>query len=246
MTIESKTLLLTGATGGIGRALVKAFIQEGYKVAASGTNSDKLAELKAEYGSQIITLEANLGDHQAVKSLVDEAYEGLGGTIDILIANAGITKDNLSLMMKPEEWNQVINLNLTSVFLLNQAVIKKAMLPQKNGSIINIASVVASIGNPGQANYVAAKAGLIGLSKTLAREYATRNIRVNSLSPGFIESPMTDKLSQGLKDSLIKSIPLQRMGSPDEIAHAAVFLASDKASYITGHNLHVNGGLFME
>jgi 3-oxoacyl-[acyl-carrier protein] reductase len=246
MTIESKTLLLTGATGGIGKALLDAFIQEGYKVAASGTNSEKLATLKAEYGSQIIILEANLGDPQEVKNLVDQAYEALGGKIDVLIANAGITKDNLSLMMKPEEWNQVINLNLTSVFLLNQAVIKKAMLPQKNGSIINIASVVASIGNPGQANYVAAKAGLIGLSKTLAREYATRNIRVNSLSPGFIASPMTDKLSQGLKDSLIKSIPLQRMGSPDEIAHAAVFLASDKASYITGHNLHVNGGLFME
>ena len=246
MTIKRKTLLLTGATGGIGKAIIQEFIKEGYQIAASGTNLEKLSELQTEYGSQIMTIQANLGDPQEVKNLVDQAYQGLGGEIHVLIANAGITKDNLSLMMKQEEWDQVINLNLTSVFLLNQAVIKKAMLPQKNGSIINIASVVAATGNPGQANYVAAKAGLIGLSKTLAREYATRNIRVNSLSPGFIESPMTDKLSQGVKESLLKSIPLQRMGNPDEVAYAAAFLASNRASYITGHNLHVNGGLFME
>ena len=239
------TVLLTGATGGIGKALVDEFVSQGYKVAVTGTNLEKLSKLQNEYGDSLITFQANLGNPEEVQKLVSDAHEALGG-IKVLVANAGITRDNLSLTMKLSEWDEVIHLNLTSVFVLNQAVIKKSMLPQKCGSIINIASVVGCTGNPGQANYVAAKAGLIGMTKTLAREYATRNIRVNSLSPGFIETPMTDKLSASVKESLLKSIPVQRMGQPQEIAHAVAFLASDKSSYITGHNLHVNGGLFME
>jgi 3-oxoacyl-[acyl-carrier protein] reductase len=239
------TILITGATGGIGKALVQEFISQGEKIAVTGTREEKLAELKSEYGEQLITIKADLGNPDEIKKLVDEVQEALGG-IRVLVANAGITKDNLSLTMKLAEWEEVIHLNLTSVFLLNQAVIKKSMLPQKYGRIINISSVVASTGNPGQANYVAAKAGLIGMTKTLAKEYATRNIRINSVSPGFIESPMTNKLSQGVKDNLLKSIPVQRMGRPEEIAHAVAFLASERADYITGHNLHVNGGLFME
>jgi len=241
MDLKGKKVLLTGATGGIGQAILKSCIEAGATVVASGTRQDALEVLCAECGDQAIPITCDLRDRESIQELCNAALEKLG-TIDILICNAGITKDNLSMRMKIDAWDDVINVNLTSTFLLNQFV-SKVMLKQEYGRVINISSVVAITGNPGQANYVAAKAGMIGFTKTMADEFATRNITFNCIAPGFIESPMTEKLTDSQKEQIFKKIPMQRMGIPEEIAYGVLFLASDKSSYITGQTLHINGGM---
>jgi len=243
MNFSGKNVLLTGATGGIGQAILKAFIEAGATVVASGTRVEVLEAICSEFGENAIPVACDLRDHNSINNLFETAKEKLG-SVDILVCNAGITKDNLGMVMKMDDWNDVINVNLTSTFLLNQLA-SKSMLRTKFGRIINIASIVGVTGNPGQANYVASKAGMIGFSKSLAAEFATRNITVNCIAPGFIESPMTDKLNDSIKEQLSKKIPMQRMGTPEEIAHGVLFLASEKSSYITGHTLHINGGMFM-
>jgi 3-oxoacyl-[acyl-carrier protein] reductase len=243
MNFSGKNVLLTGATGGIGQAILKAFIEAGATVVASGTRVEVLEAICSEFGENAIPVACDLRDHNSINNLFETAKEKLG-SVDILVCNAGITKDNLGMVMKMDDWNDVINVNLTSTFLLNQLA-SKSMLRTKFGRIINIASIVGVTGNPGQANYVASKAGMIGFSKSLAAEFATRNITVNCIAPGFIESPMTDKLNDSIKEQLSKKIPMQRMGTPEEIAHGVLFLASEKSSYITGHTLHINGGMLM-
>ncbi len=242
MDFTGKKVLLTGATGGIGQAVLKAFIKAGATVVASGTRQEVLEEICGKLGDKAIPITCNLRDQESIKSLVNLSIEKMG-SIDILVCNAGITQDNLSMMMKIDDWNDVINVNLTSTFLLNQLA-SKIMLKQKFGRVVNIASVVGVTGNPGQANYVASKAGMIGFTKSIADEFATRNITFNCIAPGFIDSPMTDKLNEVQKKEIAKRIPIGRMGKPEEIAHGVLFLASDKSSYITGHTLHINGGMF--
>lgn len=238
-----KTVLLTGATGGIGRQILKEFINLGAKVVASGSQDESLKTLREEFGANVLPMQCNLRDHSAIKKLVNDAKDAMG-SIDILVCNAGMTRDNLGMLMKIEEWEDVINVNLTATFLLNQFT-SKVMLRNKYGRIVNIASVVGCIGNPGQANYVASKAGMIGLAKTLAAEFATRNITVNCIAPGFITSPMTEKLTEAMKVQIAHRIPMQKMGLAEDIAHGVLFLASERSNYITGHTLHINGGMFM-
>ncbi len=244
--LHNKTALITGSTGGIGSAIAKTLYKQGAKIIISGTKLEKLQELAKEIAKEdahkISCIPCNLADINEVENLFDKAEEF--SPIDILVCNAGITKDNLILRMKTEDFQQVIDTNLRSTFILNRNAIKK-MLKRKYGRIINIASVVASTGNPGQANYVASKAGMIGLSKSLASEVATREITVNCISPGFITSPMTDILTDVQKHAILAKIPAGKMGTAQEIANAVAFLASQEASYITGHNLQVNGGMFM-
>jgi 3-oxoacyl-[acyl-carrier protein] reductase len=242
MDFTGKKVLLTGATGGIGQAILKAFITAGAKIVASGTRVEVLNDICREVGENAIPIACDLRDSESIKNLCSSTVEKLG-TIDILICNAGITKDNLSMMMKIDDWNDVINVNLTATFLLNQLV-SKVMLKQKFGRVINIASVVALTGNPGQANYVASKAGMIGFTKSMADEFASRNITFNCIAPGFIESPMTDKLNDTQREQIAKKIPMGRMGTGEEVAYGALFLASEQSSYITGHTLNINGGLF--
>lgn len=243
MNFTGKNVLLTGATGGIGQAILKSFVDAGARVVASGTRVDMLEVICAQFGDRAIPIPCDLRDHDSINNLFETAKEKVG-SVDILVCNAGITKDNLGMVMKMDDWNDVINVNLTSTFLLNQLA-SKSMLRTKYGRIINIASIVGVTGNPGQANYVASKAGLIGFSKSLAAEFATRNITINCIAPGFIESPMTDKLNDSIKEQLAKKIPMQRMGMPEEIAYGVLFLASERSSYITGQTLHINGGMFM-
>jgi 3-oxoacyl-[acyl-carrier protein] reductase len=241
MDLTGKKVLLTGATGGIGQAILKSCVEAGATVVASGTRKELLEEICRQFSDKAIPITCNLTDQESIKNLVSSTVDRLG-TIDILICNAGITKDNLSMRMKMDDWDDVINVNLTSTFLLNQLA-SKIMLKQKYGRVINISSIVAVTGNPGQANYVAAKAGMIGLTKSMADEFATRNITFNCIAPGFIDTPMTDKLNDSQKEEIAKKIPMQRMGTADEIAYGVLFLASDKSSYITGQTLHINGGM---
>lgn len=241
MDLKDKKVLLTGATGGIGQTILKSCIEAGARVVATGTRREVLDEICATYGDKAIPITCDLRDRESIQELCKATVEKLG-TIDILICNAGITKDNLSMMMKIDAWDDVINVNLTSTFLLNQFV-SKVMLKQKYGRVINITSIVAVTGNPGQVNYVASKAGIIGFTKSMADEFATRNITFNCIAPGFIDSPMTEKLTDSQKEQIFKKIPMQRMGTPEEVAYGVLFLASDKSSYITGQTLHINGGM---
>lgn len=243
MNFEGKNVILTGATGGIGQEILKSFIHAGARVVASGTRVEVLKQTCELFGDNAIPIPCDLSDRQSIREFFQQAVDTLG-SVNILVCNAGITKDNLGIMMKDEQWDDVININLNATFLLNQLA-SKSMLKTKFGRIINIASVVGITGNPGQANYVASKAGMIGFSKSLAVELATRDITVNCIAPGFIESPMTDKLNDTQKEQISKRIPMQRMGVPEEIAHGVLFLASNQSSYITGHTLHINGGMFM-
>jgi 3-oxoacyl-[acyl-carrier protein] reductase len=242
--LSGKKVLITGATGGIGEAISAQFHSSGAILVISGTSSEKLDKLRAKLGgSNIHCIPCDLTDKEAVKNLVPSAEDKLEG-LDVLICNAGITKDGLAMRMTDEDFESVININLNSSFYLMRACLR-GMMKRKAGRIIAITSVVGTMGNPGQVNYVASKAGLTGVVKSLAQEVAGRGITVNSIAPGFIETPMTDKLNEEQKERITKNIPLGRLGTPSDVAAAAIFLASDASSYITGQTIHVNGGMVM-
>ena len=240
--LKNTNIILTGATGGIGNSILEKLITSGANVLATGTNEDKLKLIKEKY-ENVITEKFDISNHSEIESFVNKANDTLGGKIDVLINNAGITRDNLSIRMKEEEWQNVIDINLTSTFLLSKNSIKK-MLKSKKGKIINITSVVGHTGNIGQANYTASKAGVVAMSKSLALEYGKKNINVNCISPGFITTDMTDKINDEYKEILKSRIPLDRFGSPNDIANAVIFLSSELSDYITGETLHVNGGMY--
>jgi 3-oxoacyl-[acyl-carrier protein] reductase len=241
--LTGMTALVTGASGGIGSAIAKALAGQGARVGLSGTREEALKAVQGELGGEHVILPCNLGDAAAVDALVPSAVEQLG-QLDILINNAGITRDNLAMRMKDEEWDQVIRVNLEAAFRLARAALKP-MMRAKFGRIISITSVVGVTGNPGQANYAASKAGLIGMSKALAQEVASRNITVNAVAPGFIQSAMTDALPEAQRDALLGRIPAGKLGTGSDIAAACVYLASREASYVTGQTVHVNGGMAM-
>jgi 3-oxoacyl-[acyl-carrier protein] reductase len=241
--LSGMTALVTGASGGIGSAIAKALAGQGARVALSGTREDALKAVAAELGADHAILPCNLSDAAAVDALVPAAVEQLG-QLDILVNNAGVTRDNLAMRMKDEEWDQVIRVNLEAAFRLCRAAMKP-MMRAKFGRIISITSVVGVTGNPGQANYAASKAGLIGMSKALAQEVASRNITVNAIAPGFIASAMTDALPEAQKEALLGRIPLGKLGAGSDVAAATVYLASREAAYVTGQTLHVNGGMAM-
>jgi 3-oxoacyl-[acyl-carrier protein] reductase len=241
--LNGRKALVTGATGGIGGAIARALHARGAAVTLSGTRRSALDELASSLGERVHIVEANLSDKDSVEALVPAAEAAMEG-LDILVNNAGVTRDNLFMRMKDEEWDTVIAVNLTAAFRLSRAAVK-GMMRRRNGRIINIGSVVGSTGNPGQGNYAASKAGLIGMTKALAAEVASRNITVNCVAPGFIESPMTDVLNEKQREAILGTIPMGRLGQGGEIASAVVYLASDEAAYVTGHTLHVNGGMAM-
>ncbi len=241
--LTGRTALVTGASGGLGQAAARALYRQGATVALSGTRKDALDALAAEFDGKAHVLPCDLADKAAVEALVPAAEAAMGG-LDILVNNAGVTKDNLFLRMKDEEWDTVLAVNLTAVFRLSRAAVK-GMLKRKYGRIIGMTSIVGVTGNPGQGNYAASKAGMIGMSKSLAAEVAGRNITVNCIAPGFIESPMTDVLNEKQKAGILASVPMGRLGTGDDVAAAVVFLASGEAAYITGQTLHVNGGMAM-
>jgi 3-oxoacyl-[acyl-carrier protein] reductase len=235
--------LVTGATGGLGGQIARALHAQGATVGISGTRAEALEALAKELGERVHILPCNLGDKDAVEALVPAA-EAAMGQVDILVNNAGITRDGLFMRMKDEDWEQVINVNLTSAFRLSRACMK-GMMKRRFGRVISITSVVGVTGNPGQGNYAASKAGMIGMSKSLAAEVASRGITVNCVAPGFIESPMTDALNEKQKESILATIPAGRLGAGNDIASACVYLASREAAYVTGVTLHVNGGMAM-
>ena len=241
--LSGKTALITGASGGIGSAIAKNLSQQGAHVVLHGTRAGRLEELASEIGSNVSVVTANLSDRDAVGGLVAEAAKATGA-IDILVNNAGITRDNLFMRMKDEEWDDVLEVNLTSSMLLCRSAIR-AMMKARWGRIISISSIVGVTGNPGQTNYAASKAGMIGFSKSLAAEVASRGITVNIVAPGFIETPMTDELTDERKQKLLANVPAGRLGSSQEVAAAVSFLASEEAAYMTGSTLHVNGGMAM-
>ena len=241
--LSGKTALVTGATGGIGGAIARGLHRQGATVALSGTRREALDELAQSLGERVHVLPCNLADAAAVEKLVPDT-EAAMGKLDILVANAGITKDNLFVQLKDDDWEQVLNVNLTSTFRLTRAAVK-TMMRRKFGRIIGITSVVGVTGNPGQVNYTAAKAGMIGMMKSVAAEYARRNVTANCIAPGFIATAMTDKLNDKQREAILGRVPAARLGTPEDIAAAAVFLASDEAGYMTGQTLHVNGGMAM-
>ncbi len=242
--LSGMTALVTGASGGLGSAIANALAAQGARLAVSGSNVDKLESFRSSLGGDHVALPCNLSDGPAVDALVPRAVEALGGKLDILVNNAGITRDNLAMRMKDEEWDEVIRVNLEAALRLMRAA-AKPMMRARFGRIISITSVVAVTGNPGQSNYVAAKAGLIGLSKAMAVELATRGITVNCIAPGFMTSAMTDALNDQQRQSILSRIPAGAMGSGEDIGAAAAYLASREAGYITGQTLHVNGGMAM-
>ncbi|MFN3868836.1 MAG: 3-oxoacyl-[acyl-carrier-protein] reductase [Hyphomicrobiaceae bacterium] len=244
--LTGKTALVTGATGGIGEAIARTLHKAGATVALSGRRADKLEALKAELGERAVVVPCDLADRAAVGKLIDEAVKALGGRLDILVNNAGLTKDNLFMVMKDEQWDDVIAVNLTSTFMLCRAGARHMMRSKTGyGRIINIASISGVFGNPGQGNYAASKAGMIGMTKSLAREVASRGITANCIAPGFIQTAMTDVLDEKLTTEIKKNIPAGIFGTPDDIAAAALFLASTEARYVTGQTMHVNGGMAM-
>ena len=241
--LTGKRALVTGATGGIGAAIARALHAQGATVCLSGTRAAVLEDLKASLGERAFVVACNLSDPADVDKLIPAAEEAMGG-LDILVNNAGITRDNLAMRMKAEDWQAVLDVNLTAAFTLTKASMR-GMMKARWGRVINITSVVGVTGNPGQANYAASKAGMIGMSKSLAHELATRNITVNCIAPGFIETAMTDDLNDKQKEAILASVPAGRLGQAEEIAAAAVYLASGEAAYVTGQTLHVNGGMAM-
>ncbi len=241
--LTGRKALVTGATGGIGEAIARALHAQGAIVGLHGTRAEKLAELASELGSNVHLLPANLSDRDAIKALAEKAEADMGG-VDILVNNAGITRDGLFVRMSDDDWDAVLDINLGATFRLTRAL-THPMMRRRFGRIINITSVVGTTGNPGQGNYCASKAGLVGMTKSLAQEIASRNVTVNCVSPGFIESAMTGKLNDKQKETIMANIPMRKMGQGADIAAAVVFLASDAAGYVTGQTIHVNGGMAM-
>ena len=242
MNLKNKKILITGATGGIGNCLVEKFVNLGAIVVATGTNEEKLNSLKKNF-SNIFIEKFKLGEHDKIEGFIEKIEKKLDG-LDVLINNAGITIDNLSIRLTEENWKKVLDINLTSSFLMCKYAIKK-MLKKKYGRIINITSIVGHTGNLGQANYAASKAGIVAFSKSLAIEYAKKNINVNCVSPGFIKTEMTDKINEEFKKSLISKIPSGDLGTGEDVSNCVAFLASDLANYINGETIHVNGGMYM-
>jgi 3-oxoacyl-[acyl-carrier protein] reductase len=241
--LKNKNIIVTGASGGIGNAIVEKFHDYGANILATGTRIEKLEELKKKF-KNIRILKFDISQHEKIEEFIDSATEELGGSLDCIVNNAGVTKDNLTIRMSLEEWSKVIDINLTSTFLMSKFSIKK-MLKNKSGKIINITSVVGHTGNPGQANYTASKAGIVAMSKSLAIEYAKKNINVNCVSPGFITTAMTDQIGEKFKEAIISKIPANRLGNPTDVANAVIFLSSNESDYITGETIHVNGGMYL-
>jgi 3-oxoacyl-[acyl-carrier protein] reductase len=242
-SLKDKNIIVTGASGGIGNSIVEKLHENGANILATGTRFEKLEELKLKFDN-IKILKFDISQHDKIEEFINNASEELGGSLDCIINNAGITKDNLTIRMKLEEWTKVIDVNLTSTFLMCKYSIKK-MLKNKSGKIVNITSVVGHTGNVGQANYTASKAGIVAMSKSLAIEYGKKNINVNCISPGFISTAMTEKIDEKHKESIIDKIPSNRLGKPEDIANAVTFLSSNQADYINGETLHVNGGMYL-
>ena len=241
--LKGKNIIVTGASGGIGNSIIKKLIQAGANILASGTRTEKLDELKDKF-QNVKILKFDISQSDKINEFVENATRELGGNLDCIVNNAGVTQDNLAIRMSLEEWQKVININLTSTFLISKFAIKK-MLKNKSGKIVNITSVVGHTGNLGQSNYTASKAGIIAMSKSLAIEYGKKNININCISPGFIKTAMTDKLEDKFKEAIISKIPSARLGDPNDIANAVLFLCSNQSSYINGETLHVNGGMYM-
>ena len=241
--LKGKNIIVTGASGGIGNSIIEKLNQASANILASGTRIEKLEELKSKYGN-VKTLKFDISQSHKIEEFIENATKELGSSLDCIVNNAGITQDNLAIRMSLDEWKKVIDVNLTSTFLMSKSAIKK-MLKNKSGKIVNITSVVGHTGNLGQANYTASKAGIIAMSKSLAIEYAKKNININCISPGFIKTAMTDKLDDKIKEAIISKIPSARLGEPDDIANAVLFLCSSQSSYINGETLHVNGGMYM-
>ena len=241
--LKNKNIIVTGATGGIGNSIIKKLYQNGANILATGTRREKLDELKDKF-ENIKTLKFDISQNHKIEEFLENAIKELGGNLDCLVNNAGITQDNLAIRMSIEEWKKVININLTSIFLMSKTAIKK-MLKNKSGKIVNITSVVGHTGNLGQANYSASKAGIIAMAKSLALEYAKKNININCISPGYIKTAMTNKLDDKFKEMIISKIPSARLGEPEDIANAVLFLCSNQSDYINGETLHVNGGMYM-
>tara|TARA_B100001121_G_scaffold107911_1_gene95144 strand:- start:9556 stop:10293 length:738 start_codon:yes stop_codon:yes gene_type:complete len=241
--LKSKNIIVTGASGGIGSSIVERLVDSGANVLASGTKIEKLEALKLKF-KNIKILKFDISNSDKIEEFIENATNDLGGNLDCIVNNAGITKDNLAIRMSLEEWKSVIEINLTSTFLLSKFAIKK-MLKNKSGKVINITSVVGHTGNLGQANYTASKAGIVAMSKSLAIEYAKKNININCISPGFIKTAMTEKIDDKFKEIIVSKIPSARLGEPEDIANAVLFLASNQSNYINGETLHVNGGMYM-
>ena len=241
--LKNKNIIVTGATGGIGNSIIKKLYDNGANILASGTKNEKLENLKKNFDN-IKILKFDISDSSKIENFIEDASKELNGGLDFIVNNAGITQDNLAIRMSLDEWKKVIDINLTSTFLMCKFAIKK-MLKNKKGKIVNITSIVGHSGNLGQSNYTASKAGIVAMSKSLAIEYAKKNINVNCISPGFIKTAMTDKIDDKFKDIIISKIPSARLGEPDDIANAVLFLASNQSDYINGETLHVNGGMYM-
>ena len=241
--LKGKNIIVTGASGGIGNSIVKKLNEAEANILASGTKIEKLDELKKTF-SKIKILKFDISKSNKIEEFIENATKELGGSLDCIVNNAGITQDNLAIRMSLEEWQKIIDINLTSTFLMSKFAIKK-MLKNKSGKIINITSLVSHTGNLGQANYSASKAGIIAMSKTLAIEYAKKNININCISPGFIKTEMTDKIQDNFKNVIMSKIPSARFGEPDDVANAVLFLSSNQSNYINGETLHVNGGMYM-
>tara|TARA_B100000212_G_scaffold37434_1_gene24249 strand:- start:283 stop:1020 length:738 start_codon:yes stop_codon:yes gene_type:complete len=241
--LKNKNIIVTGASGGIGNAIVQNLYEKGANILASGTNEKKLNDLKSKF-KNIIIQKFDISKTDQIEQFINDATEMLNGNLDCIVNNAGVTQDNLAIRMSLEEWKKVIDINLTSTFLLSKFSIKK-MIKNKSGKIINITSIVGHTGNLGQSNYTASKAGIVAMSKSLAIEYAKKNININCISPGFIKTAMTEKIDDKYKEAIISKIPSARLGEPQDIANAVLFLASNQSSYINGETIHVNGGMYM-
>jgi 3-oxoacyl-[acyl-carrier protein] reductase len=241
--LNGKNIIVTGASGGIGNSIVEKLNDVGANILASGTKIEKLEKLKSQF-NKIKILKFDISQNEKIEEFIENSTSELGGNLDCIVNNAGITQDNLAIRMSLDEWKKVIDINLTSTFLMSKFAIKK-MLKNKSGKVINITSVVGHTGNLGQANYTASKAGIVAMSKSLAIEYAKKNININCISPGFIKTAMTDKIDEKFKDIIVSKIPSARLGEPEDISNAVMFLASNQSNYINGETLHVNGGMYM-
>ena len=241
--LKKNNIIVTGATGGIGNSIIKKLYDAGANILATGTKNEKLEELKKKF-ENIKVLKFDISQTDNLENFIEDATKQLEGKLDCLVNNAGVTQDNLAIRMSIDEWKKVIDINLTSTFLISKFAIKK-MLKNKKGKVINITSVVGHTGNLGQTNYTASKAGIVAMSKSLAIEYAKKNININCISPGFIKTAMTDKIDEKFKEVIISKIPSARLGEPEDVANAVIFLASSNSDYINGETLHVNGGMYM-